>query len=120
MKRLIALIAGALVVYTMTGCAAMQSKSMDTQEINTVRYVYSACHMFAKDHDGQMPSGMDALAPYLGKQFDLSQVELLSVGKVSEIKNPDSVVQVRSKHISSAGKHAVAFADGHCEMLADK
>ena len=93
---------------------------MDKQEMNTLLQVAIACTTFANDHQGMTPSSTSDLTPYLGKSFNLSQVDLVPIGNLFEIKNLSSVVLVKSKRVSASGRRAVAFADGHCELLPDQ
>ena len=76
--------------------------------------------MFAADHDGVMPASTASITPYLGETFDLSQIDLVAVGKLSDIRNAGTVVLLKSKSVSSTGKRAVAFVDGHCELVPEK
>jgi hypothetical protein len=120
MKKWMTPVVGTIVACTMTGCATLQARAVDRRQLNNVRKVAIACHAFADQHGGVMPSSTADLAPYVGKECDLSQVDLVAVGKLPEIKDPASVVLIRSKRVSSTGKRAVAFVDAHCELLSEK
>jgi prepilin-type processing-associated H-X9-DG protein len=91
-------------------------------QLDNVRRAAIACKMFADDHGGVLPSKVAELWPYLqsGDEVDESLVSLVAGGKMSDIKSPDTSALLRSKGVTSTGKRAVAFADGHCELVSDR
>ena len=121
MTKQIAMTAGILALACLTGYAAPPdaSESAEVQEMKNLRQAALACHMFAMDHKNVLPSTTAEIAPYLKEGFDLSQVELVAGGELAKIKKPSATALLRSKTVSKAGKRAVAFVDGHCELVAE-
>ena len=114
-------------VTTVTKMAGLTFEVVDdgievSGQLNNVKKATLACLMFAADHRGVLPSKMAELWPYLqsGDEVDESLVSLVAGGKMSDIKNPGTSVLLKSKGVSSTGKRAVAFVDGHCELVSDK
>jgi hypothetical protein len=122
MTKWMRMIVGVIAVAGLTGCATLPgvSRAREMRALNNVREVATACHVFAADHDGVLPASTGDLAPYLGKEFDVCQIELVASGKLSEIKDPTGVVLVRSMTAPSTGTRAVAFIDGHCELVPEE
>jgi len=110
--------AGILLVAYVVMLPTLREKAKENQDMNLVREVAIACHRFADANDGVMPAAVADLVPYLVTEADLARVELVAIGKLSEIKEPARVPQVISTRISSRGLQAVAFADAHCDLVA--
>lgn len=119
MTNRIPTIAVLLVLASLTGCATLPfgSRASEAKELCKVKQVAIACQMFAADHNEMLPSKTADLAPYLKGDFDLSQIELVASGSIADIKTPNTTVLLRSKTGLKAGRRAVAFIDGHCELV---
>jgi len=76
-----------------------------------------ACHMYAHDNDGMLPASLTVLKPYANEPFDVKDYVLVASGKLSSIKASSSAVLIRQKERLSDGKQAVAFVDGHAEIV---
>ena len=122
MRKWITMIVGMIAVAGLTGCATLPgvSRAREARELSNVRQIAIACHIFAADNGGVLPASTADLAPYLGKELDVSQIELVASGVLSNIKDPAGSVLLRSKTASSTGKRAVAFIDGHCELVSEE
>lgn len=122
MRKRITMVSVILAIAGLTGCATLPgtSRAREAQELNTVKQVALACHMFAADHNEMLPSAMAQLSPYLGGDFNLNQVELVATGKIIDIVNPGSTVLLKSTSVSKAGKRAFAYVDGHYELLPEE
>ena len=85
--------------------------------IQNLERLAHACRMYADDHDGMLPSAMAALQRYAGEPYDPDAYVLLASGDVLEIENTKD----SSKEVLILRKEplqAVAFVDGHAEIVA--
>ena len=114
-------IACLIVAGYVAGCATLAGTwAGDAQELTNIDRVALACLVFASDHGNMWPTSTADLAPYQnepGHEFDLSRVELVAKGSLLDEKHPTTSVLVRSTNVSTTGKRAVAFVDGHSELL---
>ena len=86
--------------------------------MQTLKRLAMGCHMYAQDNDGTLPANLKALKPYVSDSFDAAAYVLVASGKVSEIQQASRAVLIRQKAPLSDGKQAVAFVDGHVEIVA--
>jgi len=85
--------------------------------MRTLKYLALGCHLFAEDHDGMLPATMVELKPYVKESFDPEAYDLVASGVLYKIKQPAKQVLIRSKACLSGGQLAVAFVDGHVEIV---
>jgi hypothetical protein len=85
--------------------------------MRTLKDLALGCHLFAEDHDGMLPATMAELKPYVRESYDPDNYGLVASGALYKIKEPAKRVLIRSKVLLSGGQQAVAFADGHVEIV---
>jgi hypothetical protein len=95
---------------------ADDARAWEKRELSNLKQAAIACHLFAADHDGVLPTSTGDLTPYLGKEFDVSQIELVAIGKLTDFESPHTTVLLESKLVSKTKKRAVAFVDAHAEL----
>ncbi|MFT3784708.1 MAG: hypothetical protein QM770_00890 [Tepidisphaeraceae bacterium] len=108
-----------------------RSTALDVKTSSNARQLLVGVMLYANEHKGEFPTALDDLAPYLNGAEMLAKVNKIeksdekfvyrkpSVAKMSELKNPSSVVLL---HQPTDGHKAddrivVGFADGHVEMM---
>ncbi len=80
------------------------------------RQVALACFVWANEHQGQLPESLAVLKDYTGLQ-NLEAFELVAKGKLADLKEPAATVLVREKQASPGARRAVAYADGHADLI---
>ena len=61
---------------------------------------------------------MTGLQPYVVELFDPEAYVLVASGKLREIENSSNAVLLSQKELLPDGQQAVAFVDGHVEIVA--
>ncbi len=119
LRKWTTMIACLAVVACAAGCAMLPggARAREAQELNTVRLVALACYNYAATYRDVLPSSTADLVPFIGDDVDLDQYELVARGKLSAITSPGTAVLVRSKSVLPSGMRAVAFVDGHAELV---
>ena len=86
-----------------------------------------ACHLYAQEHDDELPESMTDVERYLREplasdsSLKLNDYEIVASGKLGEIKRPrGEVILVRQKELFPGGKRAVVFVDTHGELVDEK
>ncbi|MCX7008256.1 MAG: hypothetical protein NTY53_13585 [Kiritimatiellaeota bacterium] len=112
------LITTMLLAVLLAGCATTggRSRMADMAAANEVRQLAMACIIYANDHAGVLPAKLDALKD-LDLIRDAGAYELVASGKLADIKDLATTVLVREKATASGGCQAVAYADGHIELV---
>lgn len=75
------------------------------------------CYMYAEDNNGMLPGTMTDLQSYVIKAFDPKAYILVASGKLHEIENASQAILIRQEELLPDGKQAVAFVDGHAEII---
>jgi len=106
--------------------AAEQEKQEGIAKMNYTRGWIMAFHMYARDHQGQMPASFDQAAALLPEEtkaetkVGINQFELVYQGSLEGLANPSRVIVIRetqARQTSNGGwSRAYAFADGHSEI----
>jgi hypothetical protein len=93
-----------------------KSKSMSNAAINNLRQIDGAMQQFALENGGQMPTGLNDLKPYLGRDGSAlpEGLNFVGTGIPLEKLSGDSVLAYSTFDKS---KCAVLFADGRMEQL---
>jgi len=95
-----------------------KSQANDRQAaMQTLKQLALGCIMYAQDNDGMLPATQAALKPYVSTSYDPEAYELVASGKLTEIRQPARTVLIRQKARLSGGQQAVAFVDGHAEII---
>jgi len=82
-----------------------------------IRGLTNASIEYAIDHKNKLPESMADLSTYVKGSTDLNQYEIVTTGNLADIRQFDTTVLIRSTNVSSKGERAVAYLDGHCEMV---
>ena len=85
--------------------------------MQTLKHLALACHLYANDNDGTLPASLDVLKPYVKVSYNAKDYVLVASGKIADIKNPARRALIRCKTKLSQGQKAVAFVDGHVEIV---
>jgi hypothetical protein len=118
LNTIILLLTGALLL---AGCQS-HSQILANQRIEAMqmcKHLALGCFCYAQDNDGMLPLEMSELKPYVEKLFNPDDYDLTISGKISEIVMPSKAVLIRHKALIG-GQQAVAFADGHAEIISVK
>jgi hypothetical protein len=106
------------VVLLLAGCATMATRSR-TEDIiagTDAKQLALACFVWAGEHNGALPPDLDALRELATTQ-NREAFELCARGKLADIKNPAATILLREKQATPGGHRAVAYADGHSELI---
>ena len=85
-----------------------------------VKHLALGCHLYVQDNDGMLPLEMTELKPYVEILFNPDEYDLVASGKLSEVVLPSKAILIRHKALLPGGLQAVAFADGHAEIISLK
>jgi hypothetical protein len=122
MKKLHTIILPLAVVMLLAGCQS-PSQIQENQRIEAmqmVKHLALGCHLYAQDNDGMLPLEMSELKPYVEILFNPDEYDLVASGKLSEVVLPSRAILIRHKALLPGGLQAVAFADGHAEIISVK
>ena len=86
------------------------------EAMQRLKHLALGCHLYADDNDGMLPASMADLKPYV-KNYNPDAYDLTASGKLSEIVLPSKAILIRQKEPLSDGQQAVAYADGHAEII---
>ena len=114
MKKWKKLIGCLITLVCIAGCAML---SPSGSKLLKVRDLAEACISYAVDHNDTLPNSMADLSPYVKGSTDLTQYEIVTSGKLLDVKQMHTTVLIRSINVSSEGARAVAFVDGHSELV---
>jgi len=106
----------------LAGCQTT-SQIQENQRIEAmqmVKHLALGCHLYAQDNDGMLPLEMSELKPYVKILFNPDEYVLVASGKLSEVVLPTKAILIRHKALLPGGQQAVAFADGHAEIISVK
>jgi len=85
-----------------------------------VKRLALGCRMYAEENDGMLPSTMTDLRPYVVEPYDPEAYVLVASGKlreIEEIEDSSRAFLIRQKEPLPDGQQAVAFVDGHAEIV---
>ena len=85
--------------------------------MQTLKYLALGCHLYAEDHDGMLPRTLHDLKPYVKESYDPKAYELVAAGNLNKIRQPAKRHLIRAKASLSGKQRAVAFVDGHVEII---
>jgi len=85
--------------------------------MQTLKYLALGCHLYADDHDGILPATLDDLKPYVKESYDPDAYELVASGNIRKIKQAGKRRLIRDKTLLPGKQRAVAFVDGHVEII---
>ena len=99
---------------------------MDVKSLKKLKELALACHIYAEKHDGLLPPSLVDAKPYFredlakDRSFDITDYDLLVSGKLTDVQRPfGEVILIRQKHPLRPGRYAVAFVDGHSEIIVE-
>jgi len=119
MKKLHIKILLLAVIMLPAGCQS-PSQIQENQRIEAmqmVKHLALGCHLYAQDNDGMLPLEMSEIKPYVEILFNPDEYVLVISGKLSEVVLPSKAILIRHKALLPGGLQAVAFADGHAEII---
>jgi hypothetical protein len=119
-KTLTVIACSIALILTINGCTSQNSILKAKHEVTIVKQVAIACMMYSMDNNDMLPTKVEDLRKQLTPTFDLSNIELLQQGKITDIANPGQVKLLRSTKELYDDKEAVAFVDGHAKLLPKK
>jgi hypothetical protein len=90
------------------------------EAIETVKHLALGCFYYAQDNDGMLPLETNELKTYVEILFNPDEYALAATGKISEVVFPSNTILIRHKALLPGGLQAVAFADGHTEIISIK
>jgi len=107
-----------VVLLLLAGCATMGSRSRTADIIagTDAKQLALACFVWANEHNGALPPDLAAIKDLATTQ-NLGAYELCASGKLADIKDPATTILLREKQATPGGHRAVAYADGHCELI---
>lgn len=107
-----------LVVLLLAGCATLGTRSRTGDIIagTDAKQLALACFVWANDHTGALPPNLAAIKD-LATTKNMGAYELCASGKLADIKDPATTILLREKQATPGGHRAVAYADGHCELI---
>ncbi len=95
-----------------------KSLANDTQvAMQALKQLALGCIMYSQDNDGMLPATQAALKPYVSMSYDPEAYELVASGKWGDIRQPARSPLIRQRALLPDGRRAVAFADGHVEVI---
>lgn len=101
---------------------------------NNVKQIFLACIMYADDHEGNLPTNLDATLPYLGvvstngtvpdlllcpaaQDRTVPSYKLMPLGNVSAVKYPGTTILIDETIPRHSGGRVVGYADGLCRTI---
>jgi prepilin-type processing-associated H-X9-DG protein len=102
------------------GCQSFSKNQLEEERISAMQELKRlalGCYLYAEDNEGLLPGAMADLKPYVEESFDPDAYELLVSGKLKDVERPEETVLIRRKKLLPDGQYAVAFADGHAEVI---
>ena len=102
----------------LAGCATWgtRSRTGDILAATDARQLALACCVWANDHHGVLPPDLAAVKD-LATTPNREAFELCANGKLADIKAPATTLLLREKQATPGGHRAVAYADGHSELI---
>jgi hypothetical protein len=97
-------------------CPARNQANERIEAMQRLKHLALGCLLYADDNDGMLPANLNDLKSYV-KNLNPDEYDLVASGKVSEIVLPSKAILIRQKELLSDGQQAVAFADGHAEII---
>ena len=122
MKKLHTIILLLVSVLMLAGCQSPSQIQAEQriEAMKMVKHLALGCHLYAQDNDGMLPLEMSELKPYVEILFNPDEYDLAASGKLSEVVLPSKAILIRHKALLPGGQQAVAFADGHAEIISVK
>ena len=93
-------------------------QAMLAQSLSLERQIVMACQMYANDHKGIWPDDLKATQKYIRNPRMLSGFVYLK--PTAPTNRPSETPVLYESHKEFGSGVAVAFADGHCEFVANK
>lgn len=97
-------------------CPVRNQANERIEAMQRLKHLALGCLLYADDNDGMLPANLNDLKSYV-KNLNPDEYDLVASGKVSEIVLPSKAILIRQKELLSDGQQAVAFADGHAEII---
>ena len=121
MKKVYTIIILLTGILLLAGCQSHSQILADQrlESMQMVKYLAFSCFCYAQDNDGMLPIEMSELKPYVEILFNPDDYDLTISGKISEIVMPSRAILIRHRALIG-GQQAVAFADGHAEIISVK
>lgn len=107
-----------VVLLLLAGCASMGSRGRTGDIIagSDAKQLALACLVWADAHNGALPPDLAAVKD-LATTPNREAFELCANGKLADIKAPATTLLLREKQATPGGHRAVAYADGHSELI---
>ena len=122
MKKIHAIFILLTVILLLTGCQSplhIHAKQK-VEAMETVRHLALGCFYYAIDNDGMLPLETSELKTYVEIVFNPDEYALATTGKITEVVYPSNTILIRHKALLPDGQQAVAFVDGHAEIISVK
>jgi hypothetical protein len=91
-----------------------------TLDVNQLKQIAKAFRLYADVNSGKLPGDFNELKYYtpaeVFQSLETNRYEILAVGEVADIAEPDKTPLLRSKVKDQQNLRAYLFADGHLEM----
>ena len=109
-------------VLLLPGCESSLQKQANEriESMQMLKHLALGCICYAQDNDGMLPAELSVMKSYVEKSFNPDDYILVASGKLSEIVLPSKALLIRQKELLSDGQQAVAYADGHAEIISIK
>jgi prepilin-type processing-associated H-X9-DG protein len=124
-----------LSIVLIAGCSREeQTEDVEAERLNKMRVVASVCFFYVNDYNGLLPNDIKDLKVVFpdviqatfpkGEKArvdvkDLGLYSMFAKGRIAKITNPATTVMCREKFPDKDGFYAVAFVDGHVELIKD-
>jgi hypothetical protein len=108
-----------------------KGRASEAMSLSYAGQLAMACILYAEDHDGALPETLEVLfeaedrmldpgmkSPFAAGQDSIGY-ELMLSGKVSQYAEPSKTVLIREINPSPRGQRAVAYLDGHAELVVE-
>jgi prepilin-type processing-associated H-X9-DG protein len=108
------------VVLICAGCQSLSQSQVEKERVlamQELKHLALGCHLYAEDNEGSLPGAMADLKAYVAGPFDPDAYELLVSGKLEDVEDPARTILIRRKEPLPDGRYAVAFVDGHAEIV---
>jgi hypothetical protein len=122
MKKLHSIILLLTGVLLLAGCQSSSQIQANNriEAMQMLKHLALGCHLYAGDNDGMLPASLTDVKPYVDKSYDPQDYVLTASGKLNKIVLPSKAILIRQKELLLDGQQAVAFADGHSEIISTR
>ena len=103
----------------LNGClGSLSTKNNERMDaLQAAKHLALACHLYAQDNDDSIPPTTIHLIPYADNTYDPEDFVMVATGKLTQIDNPNETALLQQKIPLADGSRAVAFVDGHVEIV---